>query len=113
MVPSLNTYSLAGALLAGWLSDKIIIRARKQRGGVWYPEDRLLATLPAALIFVPGSVLAFGLIVDHVEGKAGLILSLICLYFNGFGVSLLFGHISSIGHLLCWTLYHIIGRYAA
>jgi MFS family permease len=92
--------TLAGAPLAGWLSDKIIIRARKQRGGVWYPEDRLRATLPGALIFVPVSVLAFGLVVDNIKGKTGLVLSLICLYFNGFGVSLSCVRIDPMEHSL-------------
>jgi len=58
----------------------------KKRGGQWYPEDRLRATLPGALILVPMSILIIGLTTEFVPGKAGLIINLICLFANGVGV---------------------------
>ncbi|KAF9009714.1 major facilitator superfamily domain-containing protein [Cyathus striatus] len=44
--------NMIGAPLAGRLSDGIVVRWREKRGGIWYPEDRLRATLFAALILV-------------------------------------------------------------
>ncbi|PPQ91937.1 hypothetical protein CVT25_000980 [Psilocybe cyanescens] len=75
-----------GAPLAGTISDKVVIYYRKSRGGVWYPEDRLRATLIGALIFIPLSVLGSGLLTEYVPGRVGLVLNLICLFFNGLGV---------------------------
>ena len=77
---------LVGAPLAGRLSDQIVVYYRKKRGGEWYPEDRLRATLPGALI-VPLSVLASGLLTEYVPGTLGLILNLVCLFINGFAVT--------------------------
>ncbi|KIJ33129.1 hypothetical protein M422DRAFT_265000 [Sphaerobolus stellatus SS14] len=68
------------------LADKALINGRKRRGGEWYPEDRLRATLPGALILLPMSVLIFGLTAQFVDGKAGLIIILFCLLANGIGV---------------------------
>ncbi|KAF8162628.1 MFS DHA1 amino acid exporter [Crassisporium funariophilum] len=79
--------NMIGAPLAGRLSDIIVVRYRKKRGGIWYPEDRLRATLSGALIFVPLSVLISGLLTEYVPGKLGLILNLICLFANGIGVN--------------------------
>lgn len=76
-----------GAPVAGTISDKAVIYYRKSRGGVWYPEDRLRATLIGTLVFVPLSVLGSGLLTAYVPGKLGLVLNLICLFFNGIGVS--------------------------
>ena len=55
--------------------------------GVWYPEDRLRAALIPSAIIVPLSVLGFGLVNKFVDGTLGLVLSLVCLFFNGVGVS--------------------------
>ena len=59
---------------------------RRKRGGVWYPEDRLRAALPGALIFVPLSMLIYGLLTEYVPGPLGLVLNLVCLFANGLGV---------------------------
>jgi len=80
------TASLVGSPLAGRISDTIVVQWKTRRGGVWYPEDRLRATLAGALVFAPLSVLASGLLVRYVSGKLGLFLNLICLFINGVGV---------------------------
>ena len=73
--------------LAGRLSDQIVVYYRKKRGGEWYPEDRLRATLPGALI-ASFPVLASGLLIEYIPGTLGLVLNLACLFINGFGVTL-------------------------
>ncbi|KAK7040299.1 hypothetical protein VNI00_009767 [Paramarasmius palmivorus] len=80
--------NFVGAPFAGWLSDKIVTRMRKQRGGIWYPEDRLRATLLGAATFVPLSVLGVGLVTEFIPGPVGLSLNMLCLLFNGFGVDM-------------------------
>lgn len=50
------------------------------------PEDRLLPTLPGALILVPLSVLIYGVSVQFIPGKVGMIINLLCLFANGLGV---------------------------
>jgi len=76
---------MIGAPLSGHLSDRIIVYYRKKRG-VWYPEDRLRVTLPAALTLVPLSVLFSALLTEYVPGTLGLTLNLICLFISGFGM---------------------------
>jgi uncharacterized protein YybS (DUF2232 family) len=68
------------------MSDNFIIKWKARRGGVWYPEDRLRATIPGSLVLVPLSMLCSGFLVQFVRGNVGLILNLICLFVNGFGV---------------------------
>ncbi|KAF5386894.1 hypothetical protein D9615_002116 [Tricholomella constricta] len=80
--------NMIGAPLSGRISDKIVVEWRNRRGGVWYPEDRLRATLFAALYLVPLSILAAGLLTQFVPGKIGLILNLVCLFINGVGVDM-------------------------
>ncbi|KAA1475901.1 MFS general substrate transporter [Dentipellis sp. KUC8613] len=80
--------NIIGAPLAGRISDIIVVRWRKKRGGVWVPEDRLRGTMVGALVFVPMSVLLCGIITHYVDGRAGVVLNLICLFFNGIGVDL-------------------------
>ena len=75
------------APLAGRLSDIImIIRWKKRRGGVWYPKDRLRATIPRALFLALLPTIFTGLLIEFIPGKAGLVLNLVCLFVNGFGV---------------------------
>ena len=76
-----------GSLIVGRISDYTVIKWRKKRMGVWYPEDRLRAALIPSAIIVPLSVLGFGLVNRFVDGTLGLVLSLVCLFFNGVGVS--------------------------
>ncbi|KAF9009715.1 major facilitator superfamily domain-containing protein [Cyathus striatus] len=80
--------NMIGAPLAGRLSDGIVVRWREKRGGIWYPEDRLRATLFAALILVPAPILASGFLTQYVHTKVGLALNLLCLFLNGIGVDM-------------------------
>ncbi|KAF8888354.1 major facilitator superfamily domain-containing protein [Infundibulicybe gibba] len=80
--------NMIGAPLAGRISDRIVVKWRQRRGGVWYPEDRLRATLIGAMFLVPLSVLFSGLLSQFVGGKIGLILNLFCLFANGIGVDI-------------------------
>ena len=69
----------------GRVADYIVIKWRRKRKGVWYPEDRLRAAIvPLALLVL--SLLAFGLVNKFVDGKLGVGLSLVCLFVNGGGV---------------------------
>ena len=76
-----------GATIIGRISDYTVIKWRRKRKGVWYPEDRLRAALIPFATIVPLSVLGFGLVNRFVDGTLGLVLSLVCLFFNGVGVS--------------------------
>lgn len=76
--------------MVGRISDYTVIKWRKKRKGVWYPEDRMRAALIPFAVIVPVSVLAFGLVNRSIGGNLGLALSLMCLFFNGAGVS---GHL--------------------
>jgi hypothetical protein len=83
--------NMLGAIVVGRISDHTVIKWRKKRGGVWFPEDRLRASLTPFAITVPLSVLAFGLVNKYVDGNLGLMLSLVCLFFNGFGADMAYG----------------------
>ncbi|OAX35759.1 MFS general substrate transporter [Rhizopogon vinicolor AM-OR11-026] len=76
-----------GSLVAGRLSDTVVIKWRARRKGVWYPEDRLRATWIGGLFLVPLSIGASGLLTEYVGGPIGLTLNLLCLYTNGVGVA--------------------------
>ena len=71
----------------GRVSDHIVIKWRRRRKGVWYPEDRLRAAIVPLAVIVPLSLLAFGLVNKFVGGHLGILLSLVCLFVNGGGVS--------------------------
>ncbi|EIW85701.1 MFS general substrate transporter [Coniophora puteana RWD-64-598 SS2] len=78
--------NLTGAPLAGRLSDIVVRKWRKRRGGKWVPEDRLRAVWIGGVFLVPLSVAAAGLVTEYVDGTLGLVLILICLFTNGMGV---------------------------
>lgn len=71
-----------GAPLAGWISDKVVVKYKKKRG-YWYPEDRLRASMFSC--YLPLCVLGSALITKYVPGRLGLTLNLICLFLNGVG----------------------------
>ena len=78
-----------GTIYGGILSDKVIVRSVRKRGGEWHAKDRLKAAIPGVLVMAPLSVLFSGLLTEYVPGKVGLVLDLVCLFFNGVGVSLI------------------------
>ncbi|KAF8884394.1 major facilitator superfamily domain-containing protein [Infundibulicybe gibba] len=82
---------LVGALLAGRASDKIIIKRKQHQDGVWYPEDRLRASLSKAMFSVPPLVLILGLTSQFPGRKGGIILILLCLFVNGVGIGIIRG----------------------
>ncbi|CAL1703106.1 unnamed protein product [Somion occarium] len=88
--------SMVGAPIAGWISDYQVVKGRKRRGGEWVPEDRLRGLWFAAAILAPISVLSFSLVIRYIDNvPLGVVLALICLFFNGMGVDMVFGPIST------------------
>lgn len=84
----IRTLSLqVGSAIVGRISDFTVIKWRKKRKGVWYPEDRLRAAVIPFAVLLPLSVLGFGLVNKFVDGNVGLMFSLVCLFFSGSGVS--------------------------
>jgi MFS family permease len=83
--------SMVGATIVGRISDQTVIKWRRKRKGLWYPEDRLRAALIPFAIIVPISVLTFGLVNKFVDGNLGLALCLVCLFLTGVGVDMTFG----------------------
>jgi len=82
--------SMFGVTFVGRFSDRIVIKWRRKRKGVWYPEDRLRAAIIPSAIIIPLSLLAFGLVNKFVDGNLGLWSSLFCLFVNGAGVDMAF-----------------------
>ena len=76
-----------GAPIAGRLSDRVVRQAKEKRKGVWVPEDRLRAVWLGGLVLIPISVTLAGFTTAYVDGKVGLVITLVCLFFNGVGVS--------------------------
>ena len=79
--------STVGSAIVGRVSDHIVIKKRRQRKGIWYPEDRMRAAVIPFAVLVPISVLCFGLVNKFIAGNVGLVISLVFLFFNGGGVS--------------------------
>ncbi|KAJ7034476.1 MFS general substrate transporter [Mycena alexandri] len=94
--------NILGAPLAGWFSDRMVIKWRAKRGGVWVAEDRLRGAQLGAATIVPLSILASGIITTFVPGRVGLILNLFCFLFNGIGVDL----VLSPGSAYCVDVMH-------
>ncbi|KAF8499338.1 MFS general substrate transporter [Hysterangium stoloniferum] len=86
---------IAGPLIAGRLADIAIIRGRARRQGKWFPEDRLLAAIPALLFFMPCALITLGLSIAFIPGKVGLTISLICIFFNAMGLHSVIGPCST------------------
>ncbi|KAF9256581.1 MFS general substrate transporter [Marasmius fiardii PR-910] len=82
--------NFVGAPIAGWLSDQVLKRMLKKRGGVWCPEDRLRPSWIGVGVLVPLSVLGVGIATQYVPGRVGLGLDMICLFFNGVGLDMVF-----------------------
>jgi len=82
--------SMVGSAIVGRISDFTVIKWRRKRKGVWYPEDRLRAAVIPFAVLLPLSILGFGLVNKFVPGNVGLMLSLVCLFFSGSGVNMTF-----------------------
>ncbi|KAF8521415.1 major facilitator superfamily domain-containing protein [Hysterangium stoloniferum] len=80
--------SIVGATLSGRLADSAIINGRTRRHGKWLPEDRLMATIPAALILLPVSLIGFAYTTSYIPGQVGLGIVLLCLFVNGMAVDM-------------------------
>ncbi|EMD34241.1 hypothetical protein CERSUDRAFT_117129 [Gelatoporia subvermispora B] len=87
--------NILGAPISGMVSDHIVVKWRKLRGGDWVPEDRLRGTLLPMFILVPLSILCSGLTTQFIPGRLGIILNVLCLLMNGIGVDLVLAPISA------------------
>jgi hypothetical protein len=50
------------------------------------PEDRLIVAFVGAILLVPVPILVFGLASNFLEGKVGIIVTVVCLFIGGAGV---------------------------
>jgi len=80
--------SMIGTPIVGRVSDHIVAKRRRQRKGIWYPEDRMRAAIIPFAVLVPVSVLCFGLVNKFEDGNMGLMLSLVLFFFIGGGVEM-------------------------
>ncbi|OCH87265.1 MFS general substrate transporter [Obba rivulosa] len=87
--------NICGAPVSGKISDHIVVKWRKLRGGEWVPEDRLRGTLFPAFLLVPMSILLCGLTTQFIPGRLGIVLNVLCLFMNGIGVDLVLAPISA------------------
>ncbi|KZV75775.1 MFS general substrate transporter [Peniophora sp. CONT] len=78
--------NIIGAPIAGRISDRVLVKAKKRRGGEWVPEDRLPSALIGAGVLVPLAMLFFGLVTTFASAKIGSILILVVLFMNGIGI---------------------------
>ncbi|KAJ7674032.1 MFS general substrate transporter [Mycena polygramma] len=93
--------NILGAPLAGWISDRMLIKWKAKRGGVWVPEDRLRGAQLGG-VTIPLSILASGLFTKYIPGTLGLVLNLCCFFVNGVGVDLMLSPASAY----CVDLMH-------
>ncbi|KAF8127199.1 major facilitator superfamily domain-containing protein [Boletus edulis] len=80
--------NFVGAPISGRISDMVVRRGKKERNGVWVPEDRLRAVWIGQLVLIPISVTLVGLVTTYVDGTIGLVINFICLFTNGVGVNM-------------------------
>ncbi|KAF7967692.1 hypothetical protein HWV62_33341 [Athelia sp. TMB] len=79
--------NIVGGAIAGRISDATVRAWRTKRKGEWVPEDRLRAMLVSSAVLVPLSVLGSGALTQFTSGRLGLAGNLICLFFNGVGLT--------------------------
>ncbi|GAA5876347.1 hypothetical protein JCM8547_008889 [Rhodosporidiobolus lusitaniae] len=75
--------NVTAARFTGKSADWVLKRWLKKRNGVYVPEDRLRATLFGLAIFLPGTVLSLGWVIERVGGKVGLAWAIILLFLSG------------------------------
>ncbi|KAF8421123.1 MFS general substrate transporter, partial [Boletus edulis BED1] len=68
--------NFVGTPISGRISDMMVRRGKKERKGVWVPEDRLRAVWIGQLVLVPISVTLVSLVTTYVDGTIGLVMSL-------------------------------------
>ncbi|TFK18414.1 MFS general substrate transporter, partial [Coprinopsis marcescibilis] len=61
--------NMIAAPIIGRISDMTVIRWKKKRNGVWYPEDRLRPALLPMITLVPLSCIASGLLSTYGSGR--------------------------------------------
>jgi len=82
---------IVGAPLVGRISDRTVVKWRAKRGGVWYPEDRLRASLLPYAVYSPLPLILFGLANKYIDGTPGLVICLLCFFASSIGVEMAFG----------------------
>ncbi|EAU80804.2 hypothetical protein CC1G_04914 [Coprinopsis cinerea okayama7 len=80
-----------GTPIIGYICDMTVIKWKNKRNGVWCPEDRLRPAQIPLLVIVPVSCFLSGLFSRYGTGALGLSLNLLCLFFNGFGLEMVWG----------------------
>lgn len=84
--------NLIGSPLGGRLSDKALVRYKKEGSDTLLPENRLRACFPGALVLLPASAIAYGLIFRFSEqlDLASTLIILGSLFVSGIGVDMCF-----------------------
>ncbi|KAG2021362.1 multidrug transporter, variant 3 [Coprinopsis cinerea AmutBmut pab1-1] len=83
--------NMLGTPIIGYICDMTVIKWKNKRNGVWCPEDRLRPAQIPLLVIVPVSCFLSGLFSRYGTGALGLSLNLLCLFFNGFGLEMVWG----------------------
>lgn len=97
--------NLSGALVGGRLSDRLLLRSRRLRGGKAKAEDRLTANIwIAGFIFNPLGLLIFGWVVQYKLSYWGAIV--------GFGIQC-FGNVQVMTTVTAYLVDSMPGRGAA
>jgi hypothetical protein len=78
--------NMISSATSGYISDILVMRGKRLRGGVYSPEDRLKASWPGLILLLPMSVLGYGLTTAFVRGRLGVGLNLFWLFLNGLAV---------------------------
>ncbi|GAA5901028.1 hypothetical protein JCM8208_007597 [Rhodotorula glutinis] len=76
----------AASRFTGMYADWTLRRWLRLRGGHYYPEDRLRATLIGGGIILPLSVIALGWVLERGAGKVGLAFAVLLLFVDGIGL---------------------------
>lgn len=76
-----------GSIIAGYLSDRALIKSARRHGGTWIPEDRLHVAFLASTLLLPPSVLLSALALEYIRGTLGFVINLACLFINCFGIA--------------------------
>ncbi|RCI01818.1 hypothetical protein CU098_005540 [Rhizopus stolonifer] len=97
--------NICGTMVGGKLSDRLLLRSRRLRGGIPHSEDRLTANIwVAGFLCVPLGSLIFGWIVEYKLSFWGAIV--------GFGIQC-FGNVQVISTCTAYLVDSVPGRSAA